>query len=224
MRLKLERRALAGLIPYAHNTKQHPPEQIAAIARSIRRFGFNDPIGIKPDGTIIEGQGRWLAAQECGLTEVPVLVVDGLTDRQYDLYRIAHNKHALTTSFKMDVLAATLRELTGGVEGDINLSDLGFSDTEVLNLFASTDGDGARFQSRRGATPLSYDVVFDGPDEQKTFNRFMKAITAHYQARSKGEALSRFITNSGVLTGAPQPVLKAVTHYEAGSIEEEAND
>ncbi|AHC30503.1 ParB-like partition protein [Rhizobium phage vB_RleS_L338C] len=68
MKITLEQRALDSLQPYERNSKNHGDGDIEAIASSITRFGFNDPIGITPDGVIVEGHGRYEAAHRLGST------------------------------------------------------------------------------------------------------------------------------------------------------------
>ena len=79
MKLKIEYVPLDQITPYAGNAKLHPAEQVEQIKESIRQFGFNDPIAIW-NGEIIEGHGRYMAANELGIDKVPVIRLDGLTD------------------------------------------------------------------------------------------------------------------------------------------------
>ncbi len=64
----LQHLPIDGLLPYARNAKQHPPEQIAQIAASIKEFGFNAPVLVDGEKGIIAGHGRVLAARKLGLT------------------------------------------------------------------------------------------------------------------------------------------------------------
>jgi DNA modification methylase len=103
------------LVPYAGNAKEHPEEQVAQIAESIREFGFNDPVGVWHDAegrpVIIEGHGRVLAAQELGMDELPTIALDHLTDAQRRAYVHVHNQTTLTSGFDLEVLARELEEL-----------------------------------------------------------------------------------------------------------------
>lgn len=80
------------LIPYEFNNRKHPEQQVERIARSIKEFGFNQPIVIDEDNVILVGHGRLYAAKQLGLDDVPVKVVKGLTDEQKRAYRILDNK------------------------------------------------------------------------------------------------------------------------------------
>ena len=78
--------------PYEQNAKKHPKAQVDAIARSIQEFGFNQPIVVDKNREIIVGHGRYYAAQQLGLQDVPVTVLENLTDDQVMAYRLADNK------------------------------------------------------------------------------------------------------------------------------------
>jgi hypothetical protein len=63
-------------IPYENNPRNCPPEAIAKVANSIRQFGFMQPIVVDPDGVVVVGNTRLLAAKKLGLAKVPVLVYE----------------------------------------------------------------------------------------------------------------------------------------------------
>ena len=108
--LKIEYIPITDIKPYAKNAKLHPPEQIAQIKASIEAFGFNDPIGLW-HGEIVEGHGRYLAAKELGMTELPVIKLDGLTDEQRRAYMLAHNKLTMNSGFDLDLLNEELEAI-----------------------------------------------------------------------------------------------------------------
>ena len=62
--------------PYTNNAKKHPAEQVEQIKKSIEEFGFLDPVAIYGNGEIAEGHGRYIAAVELGLEEIPVILLD----------------------------------------------------------------------------------------------------------------------------------------------------
>jgi DNA modification methylase len=119
------------LIPYVRNARTHSAEQVAQIAASIVEFGFNAPILVASDAGIVAGHGRLLAARKLGLVEVPVVVLDHLSETQRRAYIIADNKLALNAGWDEKVLAAELRGLEG--EG-LDLAVVGFSDDELKDL------------------------------------------------------------------------------------------
>ena len=83
------------LVPYDKNPRTHSPEQINQIAASIAEFGFLNPILVDTTAGIIAGHGRLQAAKQLGLAQVPVVVLDHLTEAQKRAYVIADNKLAL---------------------------------------------------------------------------------------------------------------------------------
>lgn len=83
---------IAKLKPYERNAKEHPQEQIDMIVKSIEEYGFINPILIDADYNVIAGHGRILASKKLGLTKVPCLYVEGLSDEQRRAYILADNK------------------------------------------------------------------------------------------------------------------------------------
>src|SRR5712691_4214186 len=124
------------LIPFARNPRTHSDAQIAQIAASIAEFGLNNPILVDTKAGIIAGHGRLLAARKLGLTEVPVIVLDHLSDAQKRAYIIADNQLALNAGWDEDLLRAELAALK---EEDFNIDLIGFEDEELARLLAAQD-------------------------------------------------------------------------------------
>lgn len=130
-RLQVEYIPKEQLKTYANNAKVHTAEQVEGIKKSIKKFGFNDPIAIWKDDVIIEGHGRLLAAMEMDdVKEVPVIRLDNLTDKERKAYIIAHNKLALNTGFDNDLLGEELKTIMD----DFDMTDFGFGDFELTVL------------------------------------------------------------------------------------------
>src|ERR1700683_4421819 len=127
------------LIPWARNPRTHSDAQIAQIAASIAEFGFNNPILVDTKAGIVEGHGRLLAARKLGLTEVPVIVLDHLSDAQKRAYIIADNQLALNAGGDDDLLRA---ELAAWQQEDFNLDLIGFDDRDLSKLLAEQDAEG----------------------------------------------------------------------------------
>jgi len=109
---KLVQAPTSSLRPNPANVRTHSKKQIRQIERSIQEFGFTAPIVVDETSTILSGHGRWFAAQNLGLTHVPVIKVCGLTDAQRRAYCLADNKIALNAGYDRHALAIELRELT----------------------------------------------------------------------------------------------------------------
>ena len=122
MVLKIEYLPVDALRPYENNARKHADEDVDAIAASIRKFGFDDPIGIwSDDNLIVEGHGRLLAAQKLGMETVPCIRLDHLTDEQRRAYALAHNRTAELSGWDFAVRDEELARI-----GSIDMSAFGF--------------------------------------------------------------------------------------------------
>src|SRR5262249_55527413 len=71
--LKMDMLPVEALRPYANNARTHSKKQINQIAKSIRQFGFCNPVLIDDQGQIIAGHGRVAAAKVLGIGVVPTV-------------------------------------------------------------------------------------------------------------------------------------------------------
>ena len=122
---------LDRLLPYIRNARTHSEEQVAQVAASIKEFGWTNPILVGADGVIIAGHARLAAARKLGMTEVPVIVLDHLTETQRRALVLADNRLALNAGWDEEMLRVELESLK---EGDFNLDVVGFSDAELEAL------------------------------------------------------------------------------------------
>lgn len=90
-KIKLIWKKIDELIPYEHNAKLHPQEQIDKLVGSFDEFGRIVPAGIDRDGHLIYGHGRILAARQRGDTDFPCIEIDGLSDNQRRAFVHADN-------------------------------------------------------------------------------------------------------------------------------------
>lgn len=123
---------LETLIPYAMNSRTHSDAQVAQIAASIKMFGFTNPVLLWKENVIIAGHGRVMGARKCGMTKVPVIRLEYLSDEERRAYIIADNKLALNAGWDNEILAAELRNLPDALQGIT-----GFSEKELAQLFKS---------------------------------------------------------------------------------------
>jgi hypothetical protein len=113
---RVERRAVADLVPYARNARTHSDFQVGEIAASIREWGWTVPVLVDEAGGIIAGHGRVLAARKLGIETVPVMVAAGWTEAQRRAYVLADNKLALNAGWDTDLLKVELaRSAASGV-------------------------------------------------------------------------------------------------------------
>ena len=136
LEIEIGRWPVDRLIPSDANPRTHTPDQVAQIAASIREFGFVNPILVGADGVIIAGEGRLQAARTQGMREVPVIVLEHLSEVQRCALAIADNQLALNAGWDEELLRIQLATLND--EGfDVNL--IGFDDEELARLVAAQD-------------------------------------------------------------------------------------
>jgi DNA modification methylase len=119
------------LIPYARNARTHSAEQVAQVAASIAEFGWTNPILAGENGIVIAGHARLLAARKLGMTEVPVIVLDHLTESQRRALVLADNRLALNAGWDEEMLRVEMAALD---EDGFNLELVGFTDDEIEDL------------------------------------------------------------------------------------------
>ena len=136
---KVERWSIDRLIPYAKNARTHSDAQIAAIAASIKEWGWTTPALVGEDGGLIAGHARILAARQLGIAEIPVMVAAGWSEAQKRAYVLADNQLAITGSgWDTELLRLELGELN---LAGFDLSLTGFGDLELKDLLAErTEG------------------------------------------------------------------------------------
>ena len=105
----LQKVALDSIRPYWRNPRKISDSAVEAVANSIRRYGYQQPIVIDTDDVIITGHTRYAALRKLGVTEVPVLVAD-LPPEKVREYRVLDNRVAEYSNWDMDSLVLELRE------------------------------------------------------------------------------------------------------------------
>ncbi len=131
MAKRIEVWPIEKLVPYSKNARKHDEVQVTQIAASIIEFGFVNPILVDSTDGIIAGHGRLLAAKDLALKEVPVVVLDHLTEAQKKAYIIADNKIALNSAWDVELLNAEIGSLK---DIGFDYSLLGFSEAEIDGL------------------------------------------------------------------------------------------
>ena len=129
--MQVEQISIEKLIPYVNNARTHSDAQVAQIAASIKEFGFNNPVLIADDNSIIAGHGRVMAARKLGKDTVPAVRLSHLTEMQRKAYILADNKLALNADWDNSLLSIELADLKDlGFDTDLT----GFSADEIAAL------------------------------------------------------------------------------------------
>lgn len=102
-----------------------PMGKVAQIAASIKEFGFVNPILVGHDRVIIAGHARLMAARKLGLSETPVIVVDGLNENRRRALSLADNRLPLEAGWDEEMLRLEIEALK---DADYDLDLIGFED------------------------------------------------------------------------------------------------
>ena len=124
------------LVPYVNNARTHSAEQILKLRSSLREFGFVNPIIIDREFNVIAGHGRLMAAKEEGISEVPCVFADFLTDAQKKAYILADNRMAMDAGWDEELLKIEMEELQNL---GYDLEFTGFDEKELADLFGVDD-------------------------------------------------------------------------------------
>ncbi|MEI9927824.1 MAG: DNA methyltransferase [Sphingomonas sp.] len=155
MSMQIEMRNPRELRPYDRNARTHSRRQIEQLARSIRRFGFTNPVLISDGGEIVAGHGRVEAAKTIGLAQVPTVRLSHLGEVERRAYVLADNKLALEAGWDQDLLAAELGGLLE-LDWDIELTGFSIAETDLILDMA---------QARKPDQALDDDDVVPDPPE-----------------------------------------------------------
>jgi ParB-like chromosome segregation protein Spo0J len=162
MQIKL--RPLADVHPYPGNPRLND-DAVDAVAESIRRFGFRQPIVVDAEGVVVAGHTRLKAAQKLGLEKVPVHVARDLSPEEVRAYRLADNATSERAEWDYELLPIELEAIG---QAGFDAESLGFDPDSLAKLLApeafpgdATVSDPGRLELRRGrgggrAAPVRY--------------------------------------------------------------------
>jgi DNA modification methylase len=128
---QIEYRKIDSLAPNPRNARTHSPRQIRQIARSIKQFGFVNPILIDSNCRIICGHGRVASARLLELNEVPTITVEHLSEAQLRAYVVADNRLAEKAGWDKETLALELQGLID-LEFDVELTGFEIPEIDIL--------------------------------------------------------------------------------------------
>lgn len=108
--IKIIEKDINELVPYENNARIND-KAVDIVANSISEFGFKQPIIIDKNNVIVAGHTRTLACKKLGITKVPCIIADDLTEKQIKAFRIADNSSAQVAEWDMDKLMAELETI-----------------------------------------------------------------------------------------------------------------
>ena len=129
--MKIERRKISDLVAYDGNPKTHPKDQVELLKRSLKEFGWTNPVLVDSADIVVAGHGRLEAALQLGMSDAPTIRLDDLTPDQVRAYRILDNKSAELAGWDPNLLAVEFEALAD-VDFDLDLT--GFDMGEISRL------------------------------------------------------------------------------------------
>ena len=118
--MNIEQKPLADLKPYDVNPRLITSESVGAVAESIEKFGFRQPIVVDDDGVIIIGHTRYWAAHRLALETVPVHVAEGLSEEETAGLRLVDNRSGEFSNWDADLLEDEIAALKGEMADSIS--------------------------------------------------------------------------------------------------------
>jgi len=140
--MKVQKIDIDKLKPHPKNPRIHPDSAIEKLERSIKEFGWTNPILVSKDGYILAGHARLKAAKKAGLEEVPVIYLP-LEGAKAEAYLIADNRLQDETDWDYEKLEDLLQELDTG-EFDLELTGFDMDEIDSM-LFDINDMDDDNF-------------------------------------------------------------------------------
>ena len=142
---------ISTIKPYENNPRKLSEQAIEKVAMSLKEYGFRQPIVVDKDMVIVAGHTRFRASKKLGLKQVPISVIDNLSDEQINAYRIADNRTAEESEWDNELLKMEIKELEAK---DFKLDLLGFNEDQLNDIL---------FEEKQGLT--DEDEVPETPEE-----------------------------------------------------------
>ena len=149
MQIKLAE--ISTIKPYENNPRKLSEQAIQKVAMSLKEYGFRQPIVVDKNMVIVAGHTRYRASKKLGLKQVPISIIDNLSEEQINAYRIADNRTAEESEWDNELLKMEIKELEAK---DFKLDLLGFNDEQLNNIL---------FEEKQGLT--DEDEVPETPEE-----------------------------------------------------------
>ena len=149
MQIKLAE--ISNIKPYENNPRKLSEQAIQKVAMSLKEYGFRQPIVVDKNMVIVAGHTRYRASKKLGLKQVPISVIDNLSEEQINAYRIADNRTAEESEWDNELLKMEIKDLEAK---DFKLDLLGFNEDQLNDIL---------FEEKQGLT--DEDEVPETPEE-----------------------------------------------------------
>lgn len=120
--------------PYKNNPRLNE-DAIPYVMKSIREFGFKNPIILDKNNVIVAGHTRLESAKRLGMKEAPVIYADDLTEEQVKAFRLVDNKVSEKSMWdytKLDEELDSILDIDMSIF-DFNITGINWDSIEELN-------------------------------------------------------------------------------------------
>ena len=131
--MKIQEIEIDKIKPYKDNPRKNL--NVTKVAKSIKDFGFQQPIVVDKNMIIIVGHTRYEASKSLNLKTVPVIIAD-LTPLKAKAYRIADNRLNEDSSWNLGLLNKEFGDL---LDVNYDLSNLGFYEKELEDIITGVE-------------------------------------------------------------------------------------
>ncbi|GMO16186.1 MULTISPECIES: site-specific DNA-methyltransferase [Bradyrhizobium] len=149
-RLCLDYLPVQMLTKNARNPRRHPQQQIDQITKSINTFGVLRAVGVDENFKIIYGNAVVTAAQQLGISELPVVIIRHLSPAEKRAFALADNKIAANGTWDLQLLREELQVL---VDLNFDFDAIGFDTPEIDLILDQPSEDDDRLPELGPAVP-----------------------------------------------------------------------
>ena len=174
-RLKIVYKPISELKEYSNNPRIND-DAVRFVSNSIKNFGFLVPVVIDRNDIIVAGHTRVKACYELGITDVPCIIADSLTEEQVRAFRLADNKTAEIAEWDYEKLADELRDIFES--SDIDMSLFGFKADGSEEGFGAFEDENPYVMNTEPPQyePLGLDVTLDDCVDKTKCEELLKSI------------------------------------------------
>tara|TARA_R100001480_G_scaffold150154_1_gene150528 strand:+ start:1703 stop:2293 length:591 start_codon:yes stop_codon:yes gene_type:complete len=179
--------------PYKNNPREISNEAVEKVVKSIKVFGYNQPIVVDNDNVIVVGHTRWKALKKLGKEKV-FIIKKNFTKNNAVAYRIMDNRANEESKWQNKLLKEELNLLQ---DENFDLDLTGFDETELDQFFLPKDED-----NKIGDIDLDIaqnDVkmiqIFFNPEQETSFKGAIEKLYKKYKVDNISDAVLQAVVN-----------------------------
>ncbi len=146
---------IALIIASNKSLRKHYRKQLQKIINAIKKFGFTNPLLVDKQLRLLAGELRLLAAKELGMKQIPVIILEDLTDEEAEAIRVLDNRIAEDSEWNYANLQEAIENLG---KFDISFEDLGFETVDYDKIFLNNDSEESEVKNSEQETADWLDV------------------------------------------------------------------